>query len=104
MQGVVDLQPGPGGQAHGIQSDVVGERLPAGSEQRLVGLHFAVIFEGQGDRAGAARAAFPGDGDADPHVYSGLCHALAISTPTPPRWLSPRDVVAVSDRRRSVIA
>ena len=70
--GVVDLQPGPGDQAHGVQADVVGERGPAGGEQRLVGLHLAAVFQGQGDRPGAARAAHPGDGDADPHIHPGL--------------------------------
>jgi hypothetical protein len=29
------------------------------------------VFQGQGDRPGAARAAYPGDGDADPHVHPG---------------------------------
>src|SRR6185437_11845020 len=41
--GVVDLQPGPAKQADGVQADVVGERLPAGGEQHLVGLHLAAF-------------------------------------------------------------
>ena len=59
-------------QADGVQADVVGERLPAGGEQHLVGLHLAAVFQGQRDRPGPARTAHPGDRDADPHVYPGL--------------------------------
>ena len=77
----------PGFQAHGVQADVVGERLPAGGEQRLVGLHLAVVFEGQGDRPGAARTAYRGDGDADPHVYPGVGERAGDQFPG--EWLHP---------------
>ena len=39
--GVVDLQPGTRGQAHGIQPHVVGEGLAAGREQHFVDLQLA---------------------------------------------------------------
>jgi hypothetical protein len=34
--GVVNLQPGPRFQAHGLQADVVSQRPPAGGEQHLM--------------------------------------------------------------------
>jgi hypothetical protein len=79
--GVVDLQPGAGEQADGVQADIVGERLPAGGEQHLVGLHLAAVFQGQRDRPGPARTAYRGDGDADPHVHSGLGQAATDEFP-----------------------
>ena len=79
--GVVDLQPGAGFQAHGVQADVIGERLPAGGEQHLVGLHLAAVIQGQRDRPGAARTAYRGDGDADPHVHPGLGQAATDELP-----------------------
>jgi hypothetical protein len=62
----------PGTRPHGVQADIVGERLPAGGEQRLVGLHVAVVFEGEGDRSDPARTADSGHRNADPHVHAGL--------------------------------
>ncbi len=79
--GVIDLQPGPRGEADGFQADVVGQGQPAGGEQHLVGLQFVAAFERQGDGAGAARAEHRGDGGTETHVRSGLGQGTADQLP-----------------------